>query len=808
MKTETGLRIPAAAGTAQGQPQPPPAAAEEIWRETHWGKRRAPLPVDLSADLLLSAAPRVSYEGLTVPAMGGIPLLFKLGQGGVGAVYFGIHPRTMQEVAVKVLAFHVAQREPEAIARFCREAQAAANIQSPHLVRVQDVNEEKGLYYLVMEYVAGVSANGCLKQAQRERLGGLSEAVALDICIASTKGLAAAHKAGIIHRDVKPDNILIPRDQDSGQLLYREAKLADLGLARSEDSAYSATQSAIAMGTPGFMAPEQGLSARTAGKPADVFSTCATLYVLLAGKMPFLGETAIQVLVSTIQQPHLPLQQVCPTVSAATAALIDRCLAKEPERRYADAVELLEALMACRKALAAGAAQVDSDTEAGSSPESRIQAAIRARARAKTVLLPNAEKPAGAEAVTRVEDHVPAGTAAEPEAASRAEAAGRAGAQEEARGRGRAEARAREEAQAEAQRKAEEEAKARAEAEAEAREEAEAEAQRKAAAELRARTEAESWAAAKAEARARVEAEPRRLAEARAKAEAEARARAAAREKALREGLGKTDSAAFAPVEAAAQARVATYAKHSGLPLNMVLTLGREVELELVLVPPGSFKMGSPETERGRAPDETEHEATITTAFYMGKFPVTQEQYEAVVWKNPSLYKGPRNPVERVSWEDANEFCRKLRAKKAKNVRMPTEAEWEYACRADSPARFYCGDTIEHLNAMGWCFANSGSSPHPVGQKRPNAWGLFDMHGNVWQWCQDWYGQYPAGAVSNPPGAASGEYRVLRGGSWLSYPWICRAAIRLKLAPATRDFNLGFRIVVTGLKRASRLFGS
>ncbi|MCY3017936.1 MAG: serine/threonine-protein kinase, partial [Planctomycetota bacterium] len=306
---------------------------------------------DLSSDKLLLAAPRVAHADGDIPTLGGTPLLAKLGQGGMGAVYFGFHPRLHKEVAVKVLPFHLAEQQPELIDRFYREAQIAARVQSPHLVGVLDVNQDSGLFYIVMEFVRGISAGSHLKEIRKAGVVGLDEATVLDICIAAAEGLAAAHAEGIIHRDIKPDNILIPRASQSGELIYTAAKLADLGLAHVDVLGQSVTKSDAAMGTPGYMPPEQGMSAKRAGKPADVFALGATVYTLLGGRAPFQGESSMQILLHTMQQPHTPLQQLLPGVSAATAALVDRCLAKEPQGRYVDASALLEALKVCRAAL-------------------------------------------------------------------------------------------------------------------------------------------------------------------------------------------------------------------------------------------------------------------------------------------------------------------------------------------------------------------------------------------------------------------------------------------------------------------------
>ena len=185
----------------------------------------------------------------------------------------------------------------------------------------------------------------------------------------------------------------------------------------------------------------------------------------------------------------------------------------------------------------------------------------------------------------------------------------------------------------------------------------------------------------------------------------------------------------------------------------------------------------------------------------MGVHEVTQAQYEQVMGVNPSEYKGANNPVEMVSWEDAVEFCRRLSElpaeKAAGNVyRLPTEAEWEYACRAGTTTKFSFGDDESDFGEYGWYRENSGRTTHPVGSKLPNAWGLYDMHGNVWEWCQDWYGDYPSGSVTDPSGATSSSFRVLRGGGWDYSADGCRSAFRGRDLPSCRDYGrLGFRVV-------------
>jgi formylglycine-generating enzyme required for sulfatase activity len=193
------------------------------------------------------------------------------------------------------------------------------------------------------------------------------------------------------------------------------------------------------------------------------------------------------------------------------------------------------------------------------------------------------------------------------------------------------------------------------------------------------------------------------------------------------------------------------------------------------------------------------HPVTLTQPFYMGKLDVTQEQYAAVMEQNPANFKNKNkdNPVETVSWDDAQAFCKKLTEQTKERVRLPTEAEWEFACRAGTTSTYYSGDSDKDLDRVAWYYANSKSSTHPVGKKDPNAFGLYDMHGNVWQWCQDWWeDNYLHAAPADPQGPAQGGTRVLRGGSWGNLPVDCRSAYRFSYDPDFRYQYFGFRVVV------------
>ena len=220
-------------------------------------------------------------------------------------------------------------------------------------------------------------------------------------------------------------------------------------------------------------------------------------------------------------------------------------------------------------------------------------------------------------------------------------------------------------------------------------------------------------------------------------------------------------------------------------------------------IPPGSFMMGSPDSEEERDSDETQHDVVLSQGFFMAETECTQGQWEMVMGGDPSEFKGTDRPVEQVSWEEAVEYCRKLTAKQRTEGilpegwewRLPTEAEWEYAARAGTT-----GPRYGELDAIGWWDGNSGRQTHPVKQKAANAWGLHDMMGNVKEWCSDWSGDYSTGSVTDPTGPSSGSFRVYRGGGWFFDVGLARSAFRDEADPGGRGFDLGFRPALSSVR--------
>ena len=240
--------------------------------------------------------------------------------------------------------------------------------------------------------------------------------------------------------------------------------------------------------------------------------------------------------------------------------------------------------------------------------------------------------------------------------------------------------------------------------------------------------------------------------------------------------------------------RLAISAPEQGARLAPRLT--NSVGIEFVLIPAGVFTMGAIDSYPDEQPIRT---VRLSRPFYLGKYEVTQAQWEAVMGYNPSAWRGQRNlPVEQVSWEDAQEFLWRLNTEEGvARYRLPTEAEWEYAARAGTTTAYSFGSDVSRLDEYAWYGGNAAHTSHPVGQLKPNAWGLHDMHGNVWEWVHDWYETYLTGAETDPQGPVSGVSRVFRGGGCSNVAWRCRSSSRGYRPPESRLDAVGFRVLRT-----------
>jgi formylglycine-generating enzyme required for sulfatase activity/Leucine-rich repeat (LRR) protein len=245
-------------------------------------------------------------------------------------------------------------------------------------------------------------------------------------------------------------------------------------------------------------------------------------------------------------------------------------------------------------------------------------------------------------------------------------------------------------------------------------------------------------------------------------------------------------------------------------PLEVAKPVGdpiaNSIGMVLVPIPAGEFLMGSPESDNASSDEKPQHQVTLTKPFLLGVHEVTQGQWQAVMgttpWKGKQYVKeGDDYPATYVNWDDAVEFCRQLSEKEGLEFRLPTEAEWEYACRAGTTTAYSFGADASQLGEYAWCSENTGDAgqryAHAVGQKKPNPWGLYDMHGNLWEWCSDWYEDYPSGSVTDPVGPSSGSLRLGRGGGWNGVAGSCRSAVRSKYAPSSRNKHSGFRVALS-----------
>jgi formylglycine-generating enzyme required for sulfatase activity len=240
--------------------------------------------------------------------------------------------------------------------------------------------------------------------------------------------------------------------------------------------------------------------------------------------------------------------------------------------------------------------------------------------------------------------------------------------------------------------------------------------------------------------------------------------------------------------------------KNKPEPVGVVIN---SLGMRLLYISPGKFTMGSPSNEEKRDDDEICHEVKLTQGFYIGATEVTQAQWHAVMDEKVSDIVSGDLPITSISWRDAFEFCQRLSKKEGRAYHLPTEAQWEYACRSGTKTPFSFGETISTDQANyngGFVYGRGQKGVHrkkllPVGSFEPNAWGLYDMHGNAGEWCQDWYGDYPTPSVNDPVGPSKGALRVARGGSWNDLPEWCRSAFRVKVPPELGTPYLGFRVV-------------
>ena len=645
--------------------------------------------------------------------MGKYQILEKIGAGGMGQVYKAFHSGTERIVAIKMI-LKKGKIDPEVVKRFEREVKAAAKLVHSNIITVFDADQADGRIFMVMEYIKGDDLGGILRKK-----GQLSVSEAVDYILQAARGLKYAHDQGVIHRDIKPGNILVD--------LSGNVKIVDMGLAKVEskeddESISMLTAPAAIMGTVDFMSPEQGFSSKNVDARADIYSLGATLFFLLTQKVMFPGYSAFEKLLAHRESPIPSLSNFRVDITPDLEIAFMKMVAKKVEDRYASMAEVVSTL-------------------------SRLQTEIGENSVATEILATNCfEVPSslelidiqsvltnlGKEGNNETDKHVGGKTLAYISGMLKKTYTSK----------------------------------------------------------VLAVTGIivlvllvlmllmKPGTNVKEEVKAQI-AELAKL-----KLEEEAKAKQMEMVKLKQEEEAKVKQMELVKSKAGKE------------EVADIVKVAASIEKDLVLIPVGKFMMGSPESEKGRRDNETQHEVTITKSYYMGKYEVTQEQWEGVMDYNPSITKGARLPVTGVSWEDCQEFIKKLNAKTSGDYMLPTEAEWEYACRAGTTTAYAVGASLTNIDAN--IEGGPAGSIKAVGGYNPNAFGLYDMHGNVWEWCNDdWKADYPAGSATDPKGPATGTHRVLRGGSFIDFASLARSSDRLNNSPTDRFLNGGFRLVRT-----------
>jgi formylglycine-generating enzyme required for sulfatase activity/serine/threonine protein kinase len=817
----------------------------------------------------------------------------ELGRGGMGVVYLAHNTLLGRDEVLKVMGQHLMDRSGE-FERFVREMQSVARLRHSNIVTAYHAARLGQSIVFAMEYVEGLDLSKLVKAK-----GPMPIAHACLFIHQAALGLQHAHEEGLVHRDIKPHNLMLSRKGDKATV-----KILDFGLAkaaREENVEGGLTATGQALGTPDYIAPEQIIDAQTADIRADIYSLGGTLYYLLTGHPPFQAKSLYDLYQAHISRDADPLNLVRPDVSSELAALVAMMMAKDPSRRFQTPGEVAQALKpfctkanAALKTIKADVSSIEPPKASRSAAEAAFEATpVETNADQRMVRPTTAAESSGAE--PRWESIV---DFREPESAMEARLEviprrppwvlaavsvgvvlvlsvvvwfgmlrikteqgdlvisnlskqhvvfvdGKSCTVEWPGGKGPAVVTL---------------------PAGKHRVQVDLDGVQVSGEEVSIETGKRQWITVRLEPFAAVlptgETGPSDDSAKEPKAAVPPIPTVASPAPPTQVGGDKTisDSTGMKPVLAPAEGQepppdqivnaesVKTLAEPPapssnpgtagmeptgpgpnvpGLPKatippkdavakrrrgtaripSLPKAITNSIDMKLVLIPAGDFLMGSPDTDPAAAANEKpQHRVRITRPFYLGATEVTQGQYRAVTDTNPSHFKGSDDlPVERVSWDDAMAFCATLNKREEGQLggaryRLPTEAEWEYACRAGTTTRFNSGDTPDNeaLEECVWYRVNSDRKTHPVGKKRPNAWGLYDMHGNVWEWCGDWYNSnyYMNLSVINidPSGPPEGTLRSRRGVFWTGVPWNCRAAFRVGASPRLRDPGGGFRV--------------
>jgi formylglycine-generating enzyme required for sulfatase activity len=737
-------------------------------------------------------------------------------KGGMGLIYRALDLNLRGNVILKKSRFV----DEQSRSAFEREARLLYGLRHNALPRVIDyfLTDDGGQFF-VMEFIPGKDLSEMLSERIESGEGPfpLDEVLLWGDQLLDSLHYLHMHKPPIIHRDIKPQNLKLMPD---GQII-----LLDFGLAKGAVSGMTFGGASIQGYTPNYAPLEQMRGSGTDAR-SDLYSLAVTMHCLLTGQMPPDPVSRAIETLSAQPDPLRPVHEINPAIPLIVSDLLERASSLNQNERPANAKAMRVELQKARKEISLVASQVKvqevPEAKVVEAPEANPpQAELEAKptqAAPEAEASTTAESPPAVRAIT-VADYVSQPTngfqpAPEP-AEQRADAASNTVPREAAENRGeaspthlKAEAPDRAPAQAPEPLTNEKPNPVSPPAPEPPRAKVPGLLPRLKAAQQQGENRPTSLIVIehKGEGKNQPESPKAPPAEKAApaatpSADEKPNRREAEAAPAKTRPAPPTPTINDKPREKAPPADFTSVPSHFthafATPAGMrsyAETLGFGQRLEMHVIPGGDFLMGSPE-RRGYADEYPQHRVTLSP-FYIGKYPVTQAQWEAVMRFNPSNFVGPNLPVDCVTWDEAVEFCRRLSYATARVYRLPTEAEWEYACRAGTQTKFNYGDEEEFLVHHAWCLNNASNQTQPVGLKKPNGWGLYDMHGNVWEWCQDWYASdyYQHSPSVNPHGPAQGASRVQRGGSWYSLPNYCRSAGRSNHQPDQRDALVGFRV--------------